>query len=100
MGVSPSHGNKAGQTALHIACVWANVSAASTLIAAGADINAKNRISGATPAHTIAFFTGRGSMADRIACARLLVAAGVNLRKTDNNGMIPCQCFDNSAEGD
>merc|ERR1712224_171924 len=88
--VSPSFGNKAGQTALHIACIWGNATAVRTLIAAGADLNKKNQLSGATPLHMCASFD-RVDIAKRLECTRLLVAAGADLRATNRGGVMPHQ---------
>ena len=90
-GVSPSFGNSAGQTALHIACIWANTTVVRTLIAAGANLNKHNEISGETPLHMCARFE-RASIARRLACTKLLVEAGADLRSTNMRDEMPYQC--------
>ena len=54
-GADPGAGNVMGQTPLHIAALWANLSALSVLVAApGAKPNARNKMGGRTPLHMIA----------------------------------------------
>jgi len=100
-GVNPSYGNQVGQTALHIACLWGNARAAEVLVAAGADVNAKNMMNSETPLHMLAArFKGGTKAATRLECAKILVQAGANLSATNAGGLKPCDCvFDDQTQG-
>ena len=52
-GVHPDHSNSAGQTALHVAALWGHVDCIALLVSndIGANPNAKNSLTGATPLH-------------------------------------------------
>lgn len=50
-GVPPSHGNGIGQTALHLAVLWGHVDVVRYLIQAGANVDATNSLTGASPLH-------------------------------------------------
>ena len=52
-GISPNHANHAGQTALHIAAMWGHVDCVALLVSKdiGANPNATNRLTRATPLH-------------------------------------------------
>merc|ERR1712070_1103829 len=89
LGAPATYGNRAGQTALHIACLWGNFMCLDPLIEAGANLNAKNTISGQTPLHMCA--SGRGSAAGRLKCAQKMVQAGANVSVQDDGGRMPCQ---------
>ena len=88
MGVPASYSNSVGQTGLHVACIWANTTCVETLIAAGADVNRRNDLSGETPLHMCARFD-RGPGQARLKCTALVIAAGADLRKTNNRGDMP-----------
>ena len=90
-GVPASFGNSMGQTALHIACIWGNVSAVRTLIDAGANLNKQNQLSGESPLHMCARFD-RVDIARRLECTRLLVEAGANLQVVNDMDSMPHQC--------
>ena len=88
-GADVNYGNSVGQTALHIACIWGNASAADLLIEAGANVNAKKDLSEQTPVHMVA---SRGTNpANRLVLAKQLVAAGANLNAQDLAGDAPYQ---------
>ena len=55
-GADINWGNALGQTALHIACLWGNSSAAQALIENGVDVNRVNgeRLGKQTPLHMLA----------------------------------------------
>ena len=95
MGVDPSYANPMGQTALHIACLWGNSRAAEVLVAAGANVHAKNKINDETPLHMLASrFKGQDKVAARLECAKMLVKAGADLRATNGDGLTPCDYID------
>ena len=94
-GANPSYANCAGQTPLHIAAIWSHVDAIGALIAAGADLNAQNLFTGATPLHTCmecrVLDNGKECLRDRLACARRLIEAGANARLLDRKENAPYQ---------
>jgi len=51
-GVPVTHSNGIGQTSLHVAVLWGHIDLVRFLIRAGADVNAANQLTGATPLHT------------------------------------------------
>ncbi|KAL3811034.1 hypothetical protein ACHAXA_003197 [Cyclostephanos tholiformis] len=88
-GVSPSHGNFVGQTALHIAALWGNVETMEVLIEAGANVNAQNQIAKMTPLHCAirgTFQSFRESHARRLECVRILIRAGADAKLCDLRG--------------
>lgn len=48
-GVDPSHSNAVGQSAVHIAALWGHHESVQALSALGANVNAQNGMTGATP---------------------------------------------------
>ena len=76
-----------GQTALHIACLWGNASATSSLLTGGADPNQPNQLGGQTPMHMLASRVTNPS--NRLACARMMLTANANLKAPDSEGMLP-----------
>lgn len=100
MGLNPSQASSMGQTALHIACLWGNARAAEVLVAAGANLEAKNEINGETPLHLLASRTKQGhKIAARIECANILIKAGVDLKAKNDDGNMPYQEIDEEKEG-
>ena len=83
-GIPVSYANKVGQTALHIAALWANVMSVELLLAEGADTNVKNSLASETPVHMVA--RGKGTIANRLKCAKKLVAASADLRVKNAGG--------------
>ena len=77
MGADPNSANKMGQTALHVAAIWESMSVGAKLIEVGANINARNDLSGATPLHMAA---QRG----RLEFAKMLLAHGADPMITDD----------------
>jgi len=73
-GVSPSHSNSLGQSALHIAALWGNVEAVETLLRLKASANAKNWM-GCTPLFSAVQSTKEPAL-NRVACAKLLIQTG------------------------
>ena len=69
----PNASNSIGQTAMHFASMWGHADTVSTLLDAGADINAPND-NGKTPL----FYAVRN---DRIAVVRLLLKRGAKIRE-------------------
>ena len=70
-----------GQTALHIAGIWNAVEAGEVLIDLGADVNARNDMSGATPLHMAA-------TRDRIEFCALLLTRGADPEIEDTGGRL------------
>ena len=79
MGADPNSANKMGQTALHVAAIWESMSVGAKLIEAGANVNARNNLCGATPLHMTA---QRG----RLEFARMLLAHGADPMIPDDRG--------------
>jgi len=86
-GISPNFANAMGQTPLHIASMWGRVMSVEILIAAGANLNAKNSpmVGCGTPAHMAA--RGRGDVALRAEAAKKLKEAGADLSVVNDEGM-------------
>ena len=80
---------QAGQTCLHIAALWGNTEVCEVLLAAGAELNAPNKIHGDTPAHV----AGRSPKpeAGRLACAQLMAAKGADLALKNDEGWLAWQ---------
>ena len=76
-----------GQTALHIAAMWGNANALDALIAAGANVNAQNQLSAASPLHIAA--SSIKAAPGRLACAARLLEAGADARLLDEDGDAP-----------
>ena len=70
--VSPSHSNSVGQSALHIAALWGNIDAVTTLLKYKANTNAQNRINGATPLHS-AVQSMKKPIGNRTKCIQLII---------------------------
>jgi ankyrin repeat protein len=84
-GVSPSHGNAIGQTALHVAALWGNTDVLSVLLEKGGNPNLVNTITGASPLHMCV----QSSKGNTLATARLLLDGGANPSLQDFYGSIP-----------
>ena len=80
-GISATFANTVGQTALHIAALWGSAEACAALLRHGADLNAQNALSGATPLHMAA--SSNKDLGRRVECARLIVEAGADLTIVD-----------------
>ena len=95
-GADPSFANRAGQTALHIACLWGTSPCVDVLVKAGAKVNVKNDISGETPLHMLAisYLNEKGTMAGRLAAAKILVEAGADFTVTNDEGLMPHELLD------
>jgi hypothetical protein len=88
--MDPSTPNGIGQTGLHVSSLWGNHQCVQVLIDAGADLNAQNTLTGATPLHFAADDDiGRGDPAGRRLCLRLLLAAGADKDIEDARGRRP-----------
>jgi len=90
-GIPVTHSNPMGQTPLHIASMWGRLMSIDLLIAAGAELDAKNgpMIGCCAPLHMTA--CGRGEPAMRAKAAEKLVKAGANLRLQNEEGAIPLE---------
>jgi len=82
-GVSASHSNPVGQSALHVASLWGHVQAVKALLDLGAPVNAQNNLTGATPLH-MTVSSSKEPVENRIECARMLVAAGADTDLPDH----------------
>ena len=87
-GVNPSHSNAVGQTALHIAALWGHHESVEALATRGANVNAQNDMSGASPLHMVAQSL-KSTLERRLRCAEVLIAHGARVDQTDHNGMMP-----------
>ena len=90
-GVSPNHTNKVGQTALHIASLWGHADCVALLVSKdiGANPNAKNFLTGATPLH-MAIQGNKIREASRLNLViDVLLQAGANKDLADDMGRVP-----------
>jgi ankyrin repeat protein/tetratricopeptide (TPR) repeat protein len=79
-GSSPNSSNQMKQTALHVAAIWGALKVGRLLISRGANVNAKNNMSGGTP---LMMAAQRG----RVEFAKLLLESGANPTQQDDRGM-------------
>mmetsp|Transcript_13036 Transcript_13036/g.38837 ORF Transcript_13036/g.38837 Transcript_13036/m.38837 type:complete len:322 (+) Transcript_13036:175-1140(+) len=86
-GVSASYANSLGQTPCHIAAMWGNAEALQVLLEAGANADAQNQLSNASPLHVAA--ASNRSPEGRLRCAEMLLARGADPRLRDSDGMAP-----------
>ena len=99
-GAAVSYANSVGQTALHIATLWGNASAVEALVQAGAAVDQVNDLGAQTPLHLLASRVGKQSnTAVRILCAKTLIAAGCDLGRKNEDGVLAYQYL-NGEEGD
>lgn len=82
-GVDPSHANAVGQSALHIAALWGNTESVQVLIQLGANVNATNNLTGATPLHMAIQSFKVKSFDQRFSVIRLLLQNGADLYLAD-----------------
>ena len=101
-GADPSFANRAGSTALHIACLAGTSPCVDVLVQSGANLDAKNAIKGETPLHMLAlgYLTCQGPMAGRLEAARIMVEAGADVQVTNNEGLMPYELLDDSEDED
>eukprot|EP00960_Hanusia_phi_P026417 746239-Hanusia_phi.AAC.11 len=88
-GRDPSEPNGVGQTGLHVAALWGRPAILDLLIKAGANLNAANSFSGATPLHCAAQENERGDGQGRVECVLKLIAAGADPNVRDMRGKKP-----------
>eukprot|EP00948_MAST-09A_sp_MAST-9A-sp1_P000718 g718.t1 len=89
-----NQGNVFGQTALHICCMWARVSATQAILDAGADVNKRNsdQLGEQTPLHMLVG-SKRGSIESRLTVVRMLLENNVDLKAQNADGVIPLARF-------
>jgi len=94
---SKSHANPMGQTALHIAAWWGHARCVEALLKGGADANATNSFTGATPLHeclqSSAVRRSGGQRKRRMRCFSLLLEANAETQSLDASGRIPLGCL-------
>jgi len=73
--VPVTHSNGIGQTALHVAVLWGHTEVARYLIEKGAEVNASNSMTGATPLHTV-LQSGKLSEEQQVSLITLLLDVG------------------------
>ena len=83
-GSSANSCNQMGQTALHVAAIWGAMKCGTILLDNGANVNARNQLSGGTPLMMAA-------QRDRAEFAALLLSRGANSMLEDNRGMFAYQ---------
>mmetsp|Transcript_821 Transcript_821/g.1263 ORF Transcript_821/g.1263 Transcript_821/m.1263 type:complete len:381 (+) Transcript_821:103-1245(+) len=89
-GVNPSHANRVGQSALHIAALWGHVECVEILLRLGADVHATNKITGATPLHCAIQSSKASTIENRIEVVKvLLTQGGADPGLEDSYGRIP-----------
>jgi ankyrin repeat protein len=113
--LSHSHANPMGQSALHIASFWVHVQCVEILLESGADVNAVNCFTGATPLHeciqSIAIHQTKSKLKSkstkdkgrkkyhyhrhqqRIECIKLLLQANAEPYALDAMKRTPIECF-------
>ena len=96
-GVNPSHANRVAQSALHIATLWGNVEAVQALLEHNADVNAKNKMTGATPVHC-AVQSRKGSVERRAICIRKLIDHGADVSMPDMFGKTAYEFCDGDSQ--
>ena len=89
-----------GQTALHIAGIWANPSAIQQLVECGANVNARNgdRLGAQTALHSVASRSTKPG--NRLACARFLISKGADRTARDYAGQAPHDLLDEEASAE
>lgn len=94
---SKSHANVMGQSALHIAAWWNHVECVEVLLQSGADVQAVNSFSGATPIHECLqsnqIHRSKEQRRRRIDCISLLLQAKADPTALDGLGRLPLECF-------
>jgi ankyrin repeat protein len=83
-GASPNSKNQMEQSALHVASIWGALKVGRLLIEHGADVNAKNKMSGGTP---LMMAAQRG----RLEFTKLLLKNGANPLQQDGRNMLAYQ---------
>jgi ankyrin repeat protein len=107
--LSHSHANPMGQSALHIASFWVHVQCVEILLESGADVNAVNCFTGATPLHeciqSISIHQTKSKSTkdkggkqyhhpqQRIECIKLLLQANAEPYALDAMKRTPIECF-------
>lgn len=105
--LSRSHANPLGQSALHIASFWVHVECVEILLGCGADVNAMNSFTGATPLHeciqSIHYHSRHRRLLStkgehnyrrqRIECIKLLLQANADPYALDATKRTPIECF-------
>ena len=90
--VDPSHANPAGQSALHIAAWWGHVDCLDVLLQHGANLHAKNTLTGATPLHCVLQSGKSKAVKERyLACIEKLLQAGADPDAKDDLGRTPLE---------
>jgi len=89
-GVNPSHANAVGQSALHIAALWGHHESVQALVEKGANVNAQNDMTGATPLHMVAQ-SHKATLERRIQTVEILVAHGARVDQADHYETLPVQ---------
>ena len=88
-GVPPSHANGVGQSGLHVAALWGHVEACQALLELGADQNAPNSLTGATPLHMVVQPPHKASFAQQELVVDLLLRHGADKNRLDSFGKLP-----------
>jgi ankyrin repeat protein len=100
-GVSPNHCNSAGQTALHIAALWGHVDCVALLVSKdiGANPNAQNFLTGATPLHMAAQSKKIKESTRLNLVIDVLLEAGADKGLADNFGQLPVDLITKTTPG-
>ena len=93
-GISACHANAIGQSALHIAALWSHVECCRVLLDHGANINATNTVTGATPLHACVQSSKAQTLQQKLDCIHLLLQHGANPSMGDFYGSIPLDYLD------
>jgi ankyrin repeat protein len=91
-GVDPSHANGVGQSALHVAALWGHTDAVECLLQVGANVAARNSLTGATPLHMVVS-SHKGTLANKLQVVDLLLQHDNGIHNlaamTDQYGRLP-----------
>jgi ankyrin repeat protein len=91
-GVDPSHANGVGQSALHVAALWGHTESVECLLQVGANVTARNSLSGATPLHMV-LSSHKGTFANKLQVVDLLLQHDNGIHNlstmTDQYGRLP-----------
>ncbi|KAL7572751.1 hypothetical protein ACA910_009016 [Epithemia clementina (nom. ined.)] len=88
-GISPSHANGVGQSALHVAALWGHVEFCQALVDLGANVHAANALSGATPLHMVVQPPHKASLVQQEQVVDRLLAARADPTVPNHFGKLP-----------
>eukprot|EP00980_Cylindrotheca_fusiformis_P019306 scaffold6632_cov102-Cylindrotheca_fusiformis.AAC.1 len=93
-GISANHANAVGQSALHIASLWCHVDCVALLLEHGANIDATNQLTTATPLHSVCHSNRAIGKPRRVQTIEKLIQAGADPNAVDQMGRTPIEYVD------